>query len=101
MKASDITDETFLAAIDEAIRVRTEVEGGPPWTWATRWDAAAVLAGHPEDVGATANEYPNMPEKVVLAKARRLIRRGLVDGCFCGCRGDLKRTDSTKAGDPK
>ena len=33
---------------------------------------------------------PNkVPDKVVLAKMRKLIRRGLVDGCPCGCRGDF------------
>lgn len=29
------------------------------------------------------------PEKLQLAKMRQLIRRGLVDGCPCGCRGDF------------
>lgn len=33
------------------------------------------------------------PGKVVLAKMRTLIRRGLVDGCGCGCRGDFVLTD--------
>lgn len=95
MKASDITDEAFLAAIDKACRIRTDVEGGTPWTWATRWDVAAVLAGHPEHVGGPPVDYPNMPEKVLLAKARKLIRRGLVDGCPCGCRGEFERPGAT------
>lgn len=32
------------------------------------------------------------PEKVVLAKMRALIRRELVSGCDCGCRGDFEIT---------
>lgn len=32
---------------------------------------------------------PPAPEKLVLAKMRMLMRRGLVDGCSCGCRGDF------------
>ena len=32
-------------------------------------------------------------DKLVLAKMRMLIRRGLVDGCTCGCRGDFVLTD--------
>lgn len=32
------------------------------------------------------------PEKVVLAKMAALIRRGLLDGCPCGCRGDFELT---------
>ena len=30
------------------------------------------------------------PPKVALAKMRSLIRRGLVEGCGCGCRGDFE-----------
>lgn len=32
------------------------------------------------------------PERLVLAKMRRLMQRGLVDGCDCGCRGDFEIT---------
>lgn len=32
------------------------------------------------------------PEKLVLAKMRQMIRRGVVDGCPCGCRGDFEIT---------
>lgn len=31
----------------------------------------------------------NIPDKLVLAKMRQMIRRGVVDGCPCGCRGDF------------
>lgn len=30
----------------------------------------------------------NLPDKLVMAKMNSLIRKGLVDGCPCGCRGD-------------
>lgn len=44
------------------------------------------------------------PWKLGLAKMRMLLRRGLVDGCGCGCRGDFFLTDKgreflQKAGD--
>jgi hypothetical protein len=32
------------------------------------------------------------PEKLVLAKMRMLMRRGFVEGCACGCRGDFEIT---------
>jgi hypothetical protein len=33
---------------------------------------------------------PPLPnEKLALAKMRQLMKRGLVDGCSCGCRGDF------------
>ena len=34
-----------------------------------------------------------IPDKLVLAKMRMMIRRGVVDGCDCGCRGDFEITD--------
>lgn len=37
------------------------------------------------------------PEKVQRAKAAALIRRGLLDGCTCGCRGDFEITDKGRA----
>lgn len=67
MKASDITDEEFLEALE------------PDGKWTMWWDLSERLG------------YPN---KVVLAKARTLItRRGTVHGCPCGCRGDFHRAD--------
>lgn len=36
---------------------------------------------------------PETPSKVVLAKMRQLIKRGLVSGCGCGCRGDFEITE--------
>jgi hypothetical protein len=35
----------------------------------------------------------NIPDKVILAKMKSLIKRGLVSGCDCGCRGDYEITD--------
>lgn len=34
----------------------------------------------------------NTTAKLVLAKMRQMIRRGVVSGCPCGCRGDFKIT---------
>lgn len=38
----------------------------------------------------------NIPAKLPLAKMRQLIRRGLVSGCTCGCRGDFEITEKGK-----
>lgn len=95
MKASDIPDNVFLEIVrefnegrapDEHFPERVAWPGTsiefviPAWTltggrWATVWDME-------ERLGA--------PTKIVLAKARSLIRRGLMDGCACGCRGDFE-----------
>lgn len=34
----------------------------------------------------------NLPEKLAKAKMGQLIKRGLVSGCLCGCRGDFELT---------
>ncbi len=34
-------------------------------------------------------EVLGFPRKVVLAKARKLIRQGVSGGCDCGCRGNF------------
>jgi hypothetical protein len=36
------------------------------------------------------------PAKLQLAKMKQLIKRGLADGCTCGCRGDFEITDKGK-----
>lgn len=36
---------------------------------------------------------PETPKKLQLAKMRQLLRRGLVRGCGCGCRGDFEISD--------
>lgn len=33
------------------------------------------------------------PEKLAVAKMRNLIKKGYVNGCCCGCRGDFEITD--------
>jgi hypothetical protein len=38
-----------------------------------------------------------IPEKIVRAKARALVRRRLIDGCTCGCRGDFEIVTASKA----
>lgn len=34
-----------------------------------------------------------LPDKLALAKMRQMIRRGVVKGCQCGCRGDFEITE--------
>jgi hypothetical protein len=42
-----------------------------------------------DELDVTRAMPPGIPEKLILAKMRQLMRRGLVDGCDCGCRGDF------------
>ena len=49
---------------------------------------------HFEDEKDVRNAMPTnlASEKLILAKMKQLIKRGLVDGCACGCRGDFEIT---------
>lgn len=49
------------------------------WCW-TEWN---VMEAMPTGI----------PPKLALAKMRMMIRRGVVDGCPCGCRGDFVITE--------
>lgn len=66
-KAADIPDDAILAAVRSC-------DNG---IGASRWKVAAL--------------FPDVPEKIVLAKLCQLTRRNppLLNGCCCGCRGDF------------
>lgn len=95
--AKDIPDEVFLDAIREARRRL-------PRSMVSRWQVATVLAGHPalldNDTHAgqkvITQDWPGVPPKVVLAKARKLIERKVIEGCGCGCRGDFEIPGETQ-----
>jgi len=71
MKASDITDLEFLAVVADI-----QQDMG---RWVYWWDIEEL--------------WPTVPPKVIRAKGRKLMRRGLVTGCQClKCRGDLELT---------
>lgn len=88
MQCKDIPDEVFL----DAVRIASSLTGGG---WAMYWDVGCVLAGHDYHLTIQGSHaaYPNgecFPWRLVLAKARKLIDRGAMDGCPCGCRGDFE-----------
>lgn len=41
-------------------------------------------------------EFLDVKPKIVLAKAHKLIKRKLLSGCDCGCRGDFEVTSKGK-----
>jgi hypothetical protein len=86
----DIPDEVFLAAVWKA-GGRGEYNG-----WAMRWNVDRILGGFGPDDDLSEG-VPGVPWKVSLQKAKRLIKRGLMGGCDCGCRGDYYLTEAGKA----
>ena len=86
MQAKDISTAAFVRAVVIAGMIRES-------RMTVRWDVQAVLAGHPELVGCFFDRVEIdrvMPEKVVMAKAKKLIRQRILTGCDCGCRGDYE-----------
>jgi hypothetical protein len=77
-----IDDLEFLSAVRKASADTAR---------ASYWNVAAALAGQPQTDRGPAS-VPGVPYRVVLAKARRLIARGMVVGCWCGCDGDFELT---------
>lgn len=67
-KASDITDAELLAAVRQ-VRIADI-------NWSMLHDIRDAL--------------PQYPPKVVLAKLRSAVKRKLLKGCCCGCRGDFE-----------
>jgi hypothetical protein len=67
-KAADISDELFLGTVLAV----WEEEG----SWTNTWHLAERI--------------PGFPPKVVRAKAAQLIKRDMLTGCTCGCRGDFE-----------
>lgn len=68
IQAKDVPDAAILAVV--AARHPS---------WAHQWDMQEA--------------HPGIPPKVLLAKCRSLIKRGVIDGCPCGCRGDFRYPD--------
>lgn len=75
MKAGDLSEAAILALLNE--------HPGEPHT---HWDVGGGLRVFDP-------AHPDAPEKVLTAKLRSMVRRGLIRGCGCGCRGDW-RTDA-------
>ncbi len=73
IQAKDISEESFLAEVDLFCKEN------PSYCGAIYWQMAKKMG---------------VPKKVILAKAKSLIRRGIIDGCACGCRGDFRRPGS-------
>ncbi|MGW1554266.1 hypothetical protein [Streptomyces sp. NPDC002346] len=76
MQCKHIPDAVFVTAVRNAPALS-------PARWRTRWDVYTELE----------NAIGPIPDNLFMAKARRLIARGLIGGCPCGCRGDWHPAD--------
>lgn len=56
-----------------------------PGKWHVRWHGY----GYMPSLTDASEVLASFPERVLLAKLDRMIKRGLIHGCACGCRGDF------------
>lgn len=71
-------------SVDDVLAVIRRLETDGAWSgkrrrWVNRWEVEA--------------EFADFPWKVVLAKCRSLLKRKVIGGCPCGCRGDFYTRD--------
>lgn len=78
IKASHITDLTILAALDKA-----KYTGA----WGRHTEVRNTLC-----IWDVQFHLPQFPPKVVRSKLMSMERRGLLTGCWCGCRADIELT---------
>lgn len=93
MKAADISDRDFLSAVN-AVQEAQAKKRGTHRPWAL-WGFRPMKPDFHAEYGPfVLDHFPDIPEKVLRAKGRRIIARGLMTGCMCGCRGDMELTDA-------
>ncbi len=75
VQAKNIADSTVIALVESGMRSLGELQ------------AALAAPRHGEDCWDCT---PAFPPKVVQAKLRAMVKRGVLSGCACGCRGDFQ-----------
>ena len=86
----------FLATLQRAHGVTHKTLPRPATHWVDERPPENI-DGDPWSIPSEVPEAAGFPWKVLLAKMAAMQRRGLVDGCACGCRGDWVITDKGRA----
>lgn len=97
MQCKDIPDRPildFLAAVERGEIIQRYTIGGV--TTVRPSAGATIFEGFENSVHRAIDHRYHQPN-LVRAKMRSLIKRGLVSGCTCGCRGDFRLTPSGRA----
>ena len=81
VKASDIPDASVLKALETAQLIQQH--NSDYWAQTPIGDVPANLWDIQQALG-------DFPSKVVLAKLKSMVKRHVLEGCTCGCRGDFK-----------
>jgi hypothetical protein len=76
--AKDIPDDLFIQAVAECSKAA-----------ARSWNRSSAWASRMEVQEWLSERLGPVPPKVVIAKAKAVIKKGRMQGCTCGCRGDF------------
>lgn len=74
LQCKDIPERPILALLER--------NPGVFHTWCSGWERTIRPAVSVE-----------VPDKLLIRKMDQMIKKGLVDGCGCGCRGDYRITE--------
>ena len=88
-QAKAIPEQAVLDAISQALaaKIAAKIADPPRWVTALHLTPGTYTTVSRWEIGAL---LPVWPEKVLLAKLRSMLRRGLIDGCACGCSGGFE-----------
>lgn len=84
MQAKDIPDDLVI----DLIATLREIADEEDLVRTTRYAMRGSIWPSTQNILAVFTEF-GIPEKVVMAKLRKLEKRGLINGCACGCSGNF------------
>lgn len=100
MKCKDIPDADVLAFLVKVSRGETHWTPAPAmqkgWGSESIAHVSATWYGDEKYMPENSVQHampPGVPAKLALAKIRQMVRRGVVSGCTCGCRGGFQITE--------
>ena len=91
-KASDLSTLDLLAFIERINHEKADTPGLRGYYVPGEYDARGCWPMGLCNVWDFPDDWFGLPRKVVEAKLSKLLKRGYLDGCDCGCRGDWQLT---------
>ena len=64
-----------------------DIDDGCILTWLLANQPAITFEGFDNYIG---HAFVGIPRNLMMAKLKKMVRNGVINGCACGCRGDFK-----------
>lgn len=88
IQTKDIPDDSLVELIKSL--------SGAPVAYVTNDNTIEIITSKGVMLTDICNLWSSVPPKIILSKLNTLIKRGLIDGCTCGCRGDFEVVEKSK-----